>query len=173
LSRKPRNRSIGWGYFQLLIRIITIAVICWLIFNYVFLITRCHGQGMFPAVKDGDLCVIFRNGISTMLRQKLSQDDVIAYKVDGRRYFGRVIAAAGDIVMLGDSVTVNGTPQSNEILFPTEAGGKLDYPYEVPEGTVFVMGDYRTNTVDSRDFGPIPLEDVEGKVITLLRRRGI
>ena len=38
---------------------------------------------------------------------------------------------------------------------------------------MFLLGDYRTQTLDSRDFGAISMENVEGKVITLLRRRGL
>lgn len=58
-------------------------------------------------------------------------------------------------------------------MYPTYAKEGLEYPYRVPEGHVFVLGDYRTNATDSRDFGPIPMKQVEGKVITILRRRGL
>ena len=95
----------------------------------------------------------------------------------GTRYFGRVVAAEGDVVNISDtgSLIVNGTTQGGEILFPTERreNDGMEYPLRVPEGCVYVLGDYRTNTRDSRDFGPIPLESVEGKVITILRRRGL
>jgi len=43
----------------------------------------------------------------------------------------------------------------------------------VPEGCVYILGDYRTQSEDSRDFGAVPLEAVEAKVITLLRRRSL
>lgn len=39
------------------------------------------------------------------------------------------------------------------------------------KGCVFLLGDYRTQTKDSRDYGPIKMEDVKAKVITVLRRR--
>ena len=55
----------------------------------------------------------------------------------------------------------------------TYAKDALEYPYTVPEGCVFVLGDYRTQSEDSRDFGPVPQEDVQAKVITLLRRRSL
>ena len=76
---------------------------------------------------------------------------------------------------LDDSGTllVNGTVQSGEILYPTYAEGELEYPYAVPEGYVFVLGDYRTQTTDSRTLGAVPMGDVKGKVITILRRRGL
>ena len=70
-------------------------------------------------------------------------------------------------------VYTQGAVQSGEILYPTYAKDALEYPYTVPEGCVFVLGDYRTQSEDSRDFGPVPLEDVQAKVITLLRRRSL
>ena len=80
---------------------------------------------------------------------------------------------------LDDSGTllVNGAAQSGEILYPTyprdaeNAGGTLAYPYTVPQDCVFLLGDYRTQSRDSRDFGAVPLSDIQGKVISLLRRR--
>ena len=93
----------------------------------------------------------------------------------GERHFGRVVAAGGDVVNIGEtgSLIINGSTQGGEIMFPTEVRGDLEYPYRVPEGCVYVLGDYRTNAIDSRDYGPIPLEEVEGKLFTILRRRGL
>ena len=95
--------------------------------------------------------------------------------MNGKRGFGRVVAVAGDVVMMDDSgaLTVNGVPENREILYPTYAKGETEYPLRVPDGCIYVLGDYRTNTEDSRDLGPIPLDSVEGKVITILRRRGL
>ncbi len=161
------------GYRRLAVRLIYLAVICYLLFTYCFLITQCHGQDMFPAMKDGDLCVVYRVQTQRLFGEKIVADDIIAYKTDGKRAFGRVVAVAGDVVMLSDSgsLMVNGLTEGGNILFPTYALGELEYPYRVPEGCVFVLGDYRVNTKDSRILGPIPLESVEGKLITILRRR--
>lgn len=124
---------------------------------------------MFPALKDGDLVFAFR------LQQEYAKKDVVVYEVDGQEYIGRIAARGTDVVTLDDSGTllVNGTVQSGEILYPTYAEGELEYPYVVPEGYVFVLGDYRTQTTDSRTLGAIPMGDVKGKVITILRRRGL
>ena len=48
-----------------------------------------------------------------------------------------------------------------------------EYPYTVPTGSFFILGDYRTQSKDSRDFGAVDLADVKAKVITLLRRRSL
>lgn len=131
--------------------------------------TQARGIGMFPAIKDGDLIIGFR------LQQAYEKNDVVTYKVDGKRNVGRFIAQGSDIVILDETgnLLVNGAVQAGEIMYPTYASGDIEYPYQVPENHVFVLGDYRTQTKDSRDFGPIPIEDVEGKIITILRRRGL
>lgn len=165
-----RNRVLNrQGYASLLFRVLFLALIGWVLFSQVFLITQATGNGMFPAVKDGDLMIGFR------LQQEYAKDDVVVYTVNGETHVGRIAARQTDVVTLDESgaLLVNGTQQGGEIMYPTYAKEGLTYPYEVPEGHIFVLGDYRTQTEDSRDFGPIPMKDVEGKVITILRRRGL
>lgn len=165
-----RNRVLNrQGYASLLRRVLFLALAGWVLFTHVFLITQVSGNEMFPAVKDGDLIIGFR------LQQEYSKNDVVAYTENGKTHIGRIVARATDVVTLDDSGTllVNGTAQSGEILYPTYAKEGITYPYKVPEGQAFILGDYRTQTEDSRDFGSIPLENVQGKVITILRRRGL
>ena len=165
-----RNRVLDQqGYVSLLFRILFLVLAGWVLFSYVFLITQVSGNDMFPAVKDGDLIIGFR------LQQEYAKNDVVVYTADGEPHIGRITARATDVVTLDESGTllVNGTAQSGEIMYPTYAKEGMEYPYKVPEGHVFVLGDYRTQTEDSRDFGPIPMENVQGKVITILRRRGL
>lgn len=165
-----RNRVLEQqGYISLLFRILFLALAGWVLFSYVFLITQVSGNAMFPAVKDGDLVIGFR------LQQEYAKNDVVIYTVDGELHIGRIAARATDVVSLDDSGTllVNGTAQSGEILYPTCAKEGQNYPYTVPEGHVYILGDFRTQTEDSRDFGSIPLENVQGKIITILRRRGL
>ena len=153
----------------LLLRVAVIMLGVWLLLTQVFLITRCQGTDMFPAVKDGDLIIAYR------LQESYGKDDVIVYAADGRLYTGRIAAMGGDVVAMDETGTllVNGGVQSGQILYPTYAKEGVEYPYSVPEGSVFLLGDYRTHARDSRDFGAVSLENVEGKVITILRRRGI
>lgn len=172
--RKARlnDRRDAW---QLLVRLAFLAAVGWLLATQVFLFDQNHGQDMFPALKDGDLCIAFRTRMQVLLKQRYARDDVIAYRADGKRRFGRVVAAEGDVVNITQdaALVVNGTTQGNEILFPTDAREGLEYPLRIPEGCVFVLGDYRPQARDSRDFGPVALDGVEGKVITILRRRGL
>lgn len=154
---------------SLFFRIVVITAVGYLIFTQVFLLRQVKGMDMFPAIKDGDLALVFR------LQQEYVKDDVIAYQNKDGSHFGRIIAKEGDVVTMNDTgnLQVNGTTQSGEILYPTYAQEGIEYPYRVPEKCVFVLGDYRTKATDSRSYGPIPMEDVDGKLITVLRRRGL
>lgn len=157
------------GFAGLGLRLLTMALGLWILFSQVFVLHRNEGLGMFPAVKDGDLVLGYR------LQKDFAKGDVILYRTGEGLCLGRVAAGGGDVVMMDDSgaLTVNGTPRNGEILYPTFAREGTVYPQRVQEGMVFVLGDYRTRTRDSRDFGPVPLDDILGKVITLVRRRGV
>lgn len=170
IAERRERLVIREGYLSLIARVLVLAAAGALLFTQVFLVAQNTGLGMFPALKDGDLMIVFR------LQRDYAKNDVLAYRQEDGRYVGRVVAAAGDVVMLDEdgALTVNDAAQSGDILYPSyPREGGFAYPYTVPEGCVFLMGDYRTQTLDSRDFGAIPLERVEGKVITILRRRGL
>lgn len=168
---RPRGKlsEIKTGYVFLLLRILLIAVIAWVIFTKVFLITQITGNNMFPSVKDGDLAIVFR------LHRNYAKNDVVLYTYNGKRYVGRIAALEHDVVALSDSgiLQVNGTEQNGEILYPTYAEDTLDYPHTVSDGCVFILDDYRTAAHDSRERGDVPLEYVDGKIISLFRRRSL
>ena len=169
IRKRRSDLLVARGYAELLFRVILIALIAVILFTQVFMFTRVKGNSMFPAVKDGDLLIGYR------LQKELLVDDVVVCRIDGKHVPGRIVARYGDVVGLDESgqLYINGTPQSGEIMYPSYAKEGIEYPYKVPEGHFFIMGDYRTQAEDSRDFGPVPEEDVEAKVISILRRRGI
>ena len=153
----------------LLTRVLLLVIGGWILFTWIFCVTSVRGNEMFPALKDGDLAFALR------FQRDYVKNDVVVYEQNGETYIGRIAAREGDTVEMDDSGTmlVNGTGQQGEIIYPTYAKEGLDYPYQVPKGTVFILEDYRTQAEDSRDFGAIALEDVKGKVFTILRRRGL
>lgn len=169
IFRRKSDVYVNMGYRSLFLRIILLILLCWLIFAKVFLITQANGNEMFPAIKDGDLVLAFR------LQEDYSKNDVIVYELDGSLRIGRIVARANDVVTLDESGTllVNGITQSGEIIYPTYGKENLIYPFVVPEEHFFILGDYRTQATDSRDFGPVSSAQVRAKVITLIRRRGI
>ena len=147
IRKRRYSTEIKEGYIRLFWRIVLIVAVGWLLFTQVFLIGQAPDNEMFPAV------------------------DV--YEAGGKTHVGRILGCETDVVTMDDTGTllVNGTAQTGEIAFPTYAKEGITYPYTVPEGSVFILGDYRTQAKDSREFGPISTEDVKAKVITILRRR--
>lgn len=139
-----------------------------LVFFQLFGFRVVNGNGMFPAVTDGDLVLGYREFT-------LRKNDVVFYTMEGREYMGRVAAKGGDSIDINDegTVFVNGTPQVGEITYPTYPPDNWPGRTTIPEGYVFVLGDYRTHTTDSRLFGLIPVENVSMKVAALLRHRGV
>ena len=169
INMRIKSLNLNKGYINLLVRIIVLLLAGYIFFTQVFLITRANGNYMFPAVKDGDLVVAFR------LHRDYVKDDIAVYQVQGKNYIGRVAAKGGDVVTLDDSgdFNLNGGIQRGEIIYPTYAKEGIQYPLRVKEDHIFVLGDHRTESKDSRDFGTIELKDVKAKVITILRRRGL
>ena len=84
-------------------------------------------------------------------------------------YIKRVIALPGEHVQIKDGkVYINGEELEEDYLADdviTEAEGGQFLDLIVPEGTVFAMGDNRGHSADSRRFGCIPYEKIEGKVV--------
>lgn len=169
IAKRRSDVLLRQGFGALLLRVIVIAVAAYILFSQVFLITQAHGYDMFPSIRDGDLVIAFR------VYDDYQKNDVIVCNIGGKQSVLRILAREGDVVTIGDqgTVQVNGTNQGGDIMYPTYAKEGIEYPFRVPEGTVFVLGDYRTQTKDSRDVGPIPVEEIDAKVITILRRRGL
>lgn len=168
-TKKKRKKKTAKDFaieFFIKIAITAAAVVILLIF--VVGIHVNHGNASYPMIKDGDLVITYKLG-------KPGAGEEIAYKHDGELKFGRIVAKEGDEVRITDQcITVNGYNIVEDVVYPTTAeGSAISYPYIVPQGTVFVLNDYRSDPGDSRTYGAIPMSDVEGEVILVLRRRGI
>jgi signal peptidase I len=125
---------------------------------------------MYPRLRDGDLILYYR------LEQDYQIGDVVTFKLNDSTFWARIVAQGGDVVEVTEDgqLLVNGNVQQEEIFYPTEPEvGDVIYPYTVEEGSYFVLSDYRTISLDSRKYGAISKKDLDGKVITVLRRRGI
>ena len=94
-----------------------------------------------------------------------------------RRYVCRVVAREGDIVDVTEEqgLIVNGNAVIESNIFhqtrPYE--DRVEYPLKLEAGQYFVMADLRNGGMDSRYFGPVSKEEIQGVVITLLRRNNL
>ena len=163
---KP-SRSWGRALLFLLIKLATAALLLWLALTFVFGVFRLAGNNMYPALKDGDLCVTYKLGT-------YHSGDVVAYRVNGELRFGRIIAKAGDTVDGNEEgLIINGLAPSEEVFYPTQIlDTDLRLPYTVNTGEYVVLNDYREDFSDSRTYGPVAERELEGKIIFIFRRRG-
>ena len=84
-------------------------------------------------------------------------------------FIKRVIGLPGDVVEGKDgAVWVNGIELEEDYVKHPEIPIRPFGPVQVPEGSIFVMGDNRTASQDSRFFGPIPIDDVVGKAFVII-----
>ena len=151
-----------------LLRVGVTAAAVWLLLTFVVGVYVCHTNTSYPMIKDGDLCLTFRPAAP-------KSGDAVVYRSEGETRFGRVVALEGDSVEInGEVVLVNGENVMIPAVYPTSAeDSSITYPYTVPEGCMFVLHDFRSDTTDSRMAGAVPLRDCQGSIFFLMRRRGI
>ena len=174
ISNKTKNTaqetSIVQDIVQLLLKIAFIVLVVFLIFTFLYGIVRINDVSMKPAIKDGDLVMYYR------LDKRFISGDVAVFEYDGRITCGRVVAVAGDTVdITKNGLKINDAEQiSQDIYFDTtQFKNGVDFPITVGEGQVFVLGDNRPQASDSRIYGCLDSKDVRGKVIAVIRSRGI
>ena len=98
----------------------------------------------------------------------LARGDLVVFTAPATRTLmvKRVVALAGDRVGLADGrLVVNGHRPPEAYVDLASVDGVYFGPELVPPGSVFVMGDARADSVDSRDFGPVPVDRVLGRVL--------
>lgn len=121
---------------------------------------------MSPAFDRGDVVVVEK--LSRWWRPP-ARGDVLVVDVGSTTIMKRVVAVAGDSLAMHDSVlVVNGRRVEEPYVDHRTIDGMFVGRTVVPEGAVFLMGDDRDRSVDSRHFGTVPVDDVTGRVIAHL-----
>jgi signal peptidase I len=124
-------------------------------------VMRVGSESMAPTIATGDLVLLDRGhqGVARM-------DVVVVERPDtGVLLVKRAVALGGDEVAIEDGVlVVNGLPVCEPSIDPDRLDGVWFGPQTVPAGTVFLMGDDRGSSIDSREFGPVSADDVRGRV---------
>lgn len=186
---EEKKMNIGREILEWVLYFLSAVVIASLLQSQLYALTTVHQSSMqntlfeghmlimdklsyqFSEPKPGDIIVFVMNEDTKgfIKRYQVFFKDVqLRFQRDFRtnRLIKRVIAVAGDTVDIRDGqVYVNGELLDEPYVKGTTPGMALDYPFVVPEGHLFVMGDNRENSKDSRTFGPISLNSVEGKAV--------
>ncbi|TFE03517.1 signal peptidase I [Jeotgalibacillus sp. R-1-5s-1] len=159
--RTAKNEWWEWSKI-LLIAIVCAAGIRYFIFSPVVV----DGSSMDPALKDGDRLIV--NKLNYLLEEPERFDMVVFHASESDDYIKRVIGLPGETVAFKEGkLYIN--DQLTEEQFLDEEAVTADFTLEeltgeetVPEGHLFVMGDNRSKSRDSRHIGPVSVESVVG-----------
>src|ERR687898_1523607 len=164
-SETPRTPKKAGGFVEFLI-ILAVAFV--LVFGFVrpFVLEafRIPSESMVPTLLVGDR--VFVNKFIYRFTEPERGDVVVFESVNGGEedLIKRVVGVAGDeIEVRNGTLLVNGEDREEPYLNRNSPFNDSYGPSEVPEGHVFVMGDNRANSADSRVFGPLPIENIEGE----------
>lgn len=165
-----KNKNLLIVNIKVLIKkFIFIVLLFYFMFFFIFGITRIKDNAMSPNIAAGDLLLYYR------LDKDYSIGDVVTFKKNSNRYVLRIIATEGQVITLNsdDDFLIDGQIEYHKTYMKNNMPKKIKYPYTVPEGQVFVVGDYRSEYNDSRMFGAISTKSIDGKVISLLQTKDI
>jgi signal peptidase I len=129
---------------------------------------RVSSGSMSPSYGPGDEVLVGKVGPTT---HGGSRGDVVVLRSppSGELMIKRVVALGGDRVGIEDGVlVVNGCRVAEPYVDRDRVDGTYFGPVRVPRGSVWVLGDARAGSVDSRLFGPVPLHAVVGRVLLRL-----
>ena len=151
-----------------------------LLFNCFARLTQVDGESMTNTLQDGEMMLVWSLGYHPKAGDIVVVNKKTATFLDDRAIVKRVIAVGGqsvDIDYASGTVYVDGSPLDEPYIKepmyrpdPFRSPEMQQTHWEVPEGSIFVMGDNRNNSTDSRDdrLGPIDEGYLLGKVVLAL-----
>lgn len=166
ILEKYNAYKLGWLHDS--IHFIVLIAVLFVLFRFVIGLSVVGGDSMEPSLRNGDLVVYFR-----MEREYLPGDVVSMRVPSGDYYVKRVAAVGGDEVdVRNGSIYVNGSLLVDERAQgeTLKESGAVIYPYKVRKGNVFVLGDNRMASMDSRAFGEVNLRQIRGKILLRISR---
>ena len=163
-----RRVQLKSRYFKILrstiYALIITAAVSVLIATLFLPVLQIHGGSMTPTLVEGDIVV-------SVKQPAYQPGQVIAFYYSNKVLVKRIVATQFDVVdMAADgTITVNGVPVDEPDLVQKHYGEatNLEFPYQVPENSYFVVGDQRDTSVDSRNsnVGCVLQEDIVGKIL--------
>ena len=169
---KEKSRNEAWEWTKALIIAVALAAV---IRYFLLAPIVVDGESMMPTLLDGDRMIV--NKLSYLVGEPERFDIVVFHAPEGKDYIKRVIGLPGDTVEYKeDTLYVNGErfeepyldefkqqmfdgPLTESFTLESIAGGQET----VPEGHVFVMGDNRRESKDSRHIGFVSIDEIVGK----------
>lgn len=138
------------------------------VLRFMFGIAIVSGKSMEPALYEGDIIIYWR------LPSSYQKNDIVLIKTKGSHdYVKRICAAEGDVIDTQNGrLYINGE-MVDETFVNTDADGETGFKYPLTMGAnqYFVLGDNRAISLDSRHFGAVELDQIDGKLLFLMRGR--
>jgi signal peptidase I len=160
----------GGGFLEfVVILLVAFALVFGVVRPFVLEAFYIPSESMVPTLLVGDR--VFVNKFVYRFIEPQRGDIIVFQSVEGEEedLIKRVIGVPGDRVVVRNGVLyVNGEPQEESYIRddrPLDRGP--NGPTRVRKGEVFVMGDNRANSRDSRYFGPVPTENIEGEAFVI------
>ena len=163
LKRLKYRHSFAFTLRSTVASLIVVAAIAVMISTMIMPVLRVTGTSMTPTLQNDQ--VIICNKLA-----ECQKGDVVAFYYNNKVLIKRVIGVAGDVIDIsGDGVvSVNGEPLDEPYVSELALGEcDIELPYQVPDNRIFVMGDHRSVSIDSRStsVGCVAIENVIGKVL--------
>lgn len=163
LKRERYRRQYFSALRSTIYTLITVAAVAVLVATLWLPVLQIYGASMTPTLSSGNIVVSVKGSHFQM-------GDVIAFYYNNKILVKRVIAGPGDWVDIDENGTVYVNQQElQEPYLEERALGdcNIELPYQVPENRIFVMGDHRSVSVDSRNtaVGCVAEEQIVGKIV--------
>ena len=167
-----KQRESGKDFYEWVQALVCSVLVVVMLFTFVIRMIGVDGHSMVPTLQDGDRLLV----LNSMLYDDYKYGDIVVLRKSSflsEPIVKRVIATEGqtvDIDFSTGSVYVDGVllkeDYINELTFEEEG---TEFPLTVPEGSIFVMGDNRNHSNDSRDsrLGTVDTRFVIGKAVFL------
>ena len=163
LERVRYRSRFGTVLRSTIYTLITVAAVAVLVATLWLPVLQIYGSSMTPTLVDGEI-------IFTIKTSDFEPGDIVAFYHENKILVKRVIASSADWVDIDEdgTVYVNGEELYEPYLEEKALGDcNIELPYQVPDERIFVMGDHRSTSVDSRNtaIGCVAQEDIVGKIV--------